>query len=323
MVNKFLFMFCITLQSTDPFFNLAIEEILLKNRMDDFLILGINDPAIIIGKHQSAHRESDTMFADMNGIPVIRRISGGGTVFHDNGNLNFTFITQSEPGKQVDFRKYTRPVIEYLGTLGAEARFEGKNDLKIDGLKFSGNAEHVFRNRVLHHGTILFSSSLSMLKNAIRKDTSYYTTRAVASNPSPVMNLSDNVKLFDDISQFRSGMLSYFLSTIQGARPYVLSAKDMDEAATLASSKYMTWEWNYAYGPEYSFKKSFLFDNTKCQFTIFVKEGLIRECEIHGSGILEAMAEKLAGCRHMPDDILKIFNDAGIVIAKEDIYLFF
>ena len=105
-------------------------------------------------------------------------------MFHDNGNLNFTFIRQSETGKQVDFRKYTQPVIDFLNSLGIEAKFEGKNDLKVDGFKISGNAEHIHRNRVLHHGTLLYSTSLEMLRNSLRKDTSCYNTRAVASNPS-------------------------------------------------------------------------------------------------------------------------------------------
>src|SRR5450759_4199757 len=174
-------MFCINLNTNDPFFNLAIEEYLLKNSKEEYLILGINKPSVIIGKHQSAHREVDTKFVLENNIPVIRRISGGGSVFHDNGNLNFTFICQSEDGKQVDFRKYTKPVIEFLLSLGLETKFEGGNDLKIDGLKISGNAEHVHRNRVLHHGTLLFSTSLDMLRNALRKDSSHYTTRAVES----------------------------------------------------------------------------------------------------------------------------------------------
>ena len=157
--------------------------------------MAINDPSVIIGKHQAAHREVNTKFVTENKIPVIRRISGGGTVFHDQGNLNFTFIRQSEEGKQVDFRKYTRPVIDFLVSLGIDAKFEGKNDIKVDGLKISGNAEHVHRNRVLHHGTLLFSSSIDMLRNSIRTDKSCYTTRAVGSNPSSVMNLSE--KLID------------------------------------------------------------------------------------------------------------------------------
>ena len=186
-------MFLINLETHDPFFNLALEEVLLKSRQEDYLILYINDPSVIIGKHQAAHREVNTKFITENKIPVIRRISGGGTVFHDRGNLNFTFIRQSEEGKQIDFRKYTKPVIDFLVSLGIDARFEGKNDIKVDGLKISGNAEHVYRNRVLHHGTLLFSSSIHMLKNSIRSDKSCYTTRAVDSNPASVMNLNEKI----------------------------------------------------------------------------------------------------------------------------------
>ena len=115
---ELIVMNCINLESNDPFFNLAIEELLLKSKNDDYLILGINNPSVIIGKHQSAYCEINTKFVFENNIPVIRRISGGGTVFHDKGNLNFTFIRQSEAGKQVDFRKYTLPVIEFLLSLG-------------------------------------------------------------------------------------------------------------------------------------------------------------------------------------------------------------
>ncbi len=182
-------MFLINLKTHDPYFNLALEEVFLKCRDSEYLILGINDPSVVIGKHQVAHREVNTKFITRNNIPVIRRISGGGTVFHDGGNLNFTFIRESEEGKQVDFKKYTWPVIHFLNSLGINANLEGKSDIKVDGLKISGNAEHVYRNRVLHHGTLLFSSSINSLRNSIREDKSCYVTRAVNSNPSSVINL--------------------------------------------------------------------------------------------------------------------------------------
>ena len=183
-------MYYLNITTADPFLNLAIEEILLKNDSRDFFLLYINNPSVVIGKHQTAHREADTKFTFENNIPVIRRISGGGTVYHDQGNLNFSFITRSESGKQVDFRRYTAPVINFLRSMNIDARFEGKNDIRVDGLKISGNAEHVHRERVLHHGTLLFDASLNELGNSIRKDTSCYSSRSVNSNPSEVTNLS-------------------------------------------------------------------------------------------------------------------------------------
>lgn len=182
-------MFCLNLNSTDPFFNLALEELLLRNRKEEYLLFYINSPSVIIGKHQVAHREADTEFIMKNEIPVIRRISGGGAVYHDRGNLNFSFIMQSKKGSQVDFRKYTKPVIDFIGTFGIDAKFEGKSDLTVNGFKISGNAEHVFRERVLHHGTVLFDTDIEMLNKSLRKNTSGYSTRAVKSNPSQVMNM--------------------------------------------------------------------------------------------------------------------------------------
>ncbi len=316
-------MFCLSLESTDPYFNLAVEEVLLKNSRDEYLILGINDASVIIGKHQVAHREADTTFVLSNRIPVIRRISGGGTVFHDKGNLNFSFIMHSESGKQVDFPKYTRPVIDFLLSNGINARFEGKNDIKTDGLKISGNAEHVYRNRVLHHGTLLFDSSLDQLRNSIRKNTSCYKTRAVDSNPSSVTNLREMLPGFPDIYQFRSEMIHYFLRYFPDITIHEISAKEKEEAEILAVQKYKTWEWNYAYGPEYYFDNNFKIEGKDHSCHLFVKEGIIIECEIKGSGNLVATGRKLIGCRHMVDDIFEVLNKEDISIMRDDVFNFF
>jgi lipoate---protein ligase len=316
-------MFCITMDSHDPFFNLAVEELLLKNSKEDYFILGINHPSLIIGKHQAAHREVDTKFITENNIPVIRRISGGGAVFHDPGNLNFTFIRQSEPGKQVDFRKYTQPVISFLSSCGIEARFEGKNDLKVNGLKISGNAEHVHRNKVLHHGTLLFSTSLEMLKNSLRRDTSCYITRAVGSNPSSVTNLKDRLRMFSDIYEFRSEMMNYFMHNFPETETYELSQVDRKEAESLAVTKYKTWEWNWAYGPEYQFINKFESGDQQIFCRLYVKDGTIRECILEGSSLLAAAAKKLIGCRHMVPDMLKVFEDENVLLDEKQIYNFF
>jgi lipoate-protein ligase A len=316
-------MFCITLDSYDPFFNLAIEETLLKKRMEEYFILGINYPSVIIGKHQTVHREVDTKFITENNIPVIRRISGGGAVFHDLGNLNFTFIRQCEPGKQVDFVKYTRPVIDFLMSLGVEARFEGKNDLKINGLKISGNAEHVHRNRVLHHGTLLFSTSLDMLRNSLRKDTSHYTSRAVESNPSSVTNLKERLPTFKDIYEFRSGIMNYFLQNLPDTDTYILSEQDIIDAELLADSKYRTWEWNWAYGPEYQFSNKFESEGHQIYLQLYVKDGTIRDCIVEGTSELAIAGKKLIGCRHMVPDMLKVFESENVFLDDGQIFNFF
>jgi len=316
-------MFCLNLVSHDPFFNLSIEEVLLKDREEEYMILYINDPSLIIGKHQSAHREINTKYVTENQIPVIRRISGGGTVFHDSGNLNFSFIIKSEPGKQVDFRLYTGPVIEFLKSTGVDARFEGKNDLKVEGLKISGNAEHIHGNRVLHHGTLLFSTSLDTLRNSMRKDNSCYSSRAVVSNPSSVTNLNERMTRIRNINEFRSEMMNYFLLNFPGNVIYTLSEAEILQARSLAVSKYSTWEWNWAYGPEYTFKNRFEMNNLLHTCTLFIKDGIISECDIEGSNQMKSVSKKLIGCRHMVDDLREVLRAENVFLSEDEIYNFF
>ncbi|MCX6302511.1 MAG: lipoate--protein ligase [Bacteroidia bacterium] len=315
-------MLCLDMKTTNPFFNLAVDEYLLKNKKDEYLILGINSPAIIIGKHQVAQREADTRFVHEKGIPVIRRISGGGTVYHDFGNLNFTFILNSAIGRQVDFRKYTLPVIEFLVTMGVKAEFEGKNDLKVNGLKISGNAEHVYRNRVMHHGTLLFSTLLDDLRVSLRKDKSSYSTRAVESNPSPVMNLKEIIGQLNSIIDFRSAMLEFFLKR-QGNTLTELTAEERSKIQELERLIYRTWGWNYAYGPDYYFINKFEHNGKQHFCRLFVQGGIIRECEMEGSGEMIAAGRKLKGCRHMVKDLIEVFKQEKINIRGSQIYKFF
>ncbi len=321
-------MHCISLDTTDPCFNLAVDEYLLKKDHEEYFILGINDRSVIIGKHQVAHRETDTRFVLENNIPVIRRISGGGTVFHDQGNLNFSFILNTEPGKQIDFEKYTRPVIDFLRSAWIPARLENKSDLRVNGLKISGNAEHVFHNRVLHHGTLLFNTDLKLLKQSIRRQSVRYETRAVASNPSTVeniINIINNVGNYvinyvNDINKFKSQLMEWFLKNYQGAEPGSLTKEDKNVAMALADSKYRTWEWNYAYGPEYHFSNTFAFNGERCYCRFRVKDGVVWECNISGSNELGITCKDLIGCRHMVEDFRKVFETKGILERGFDIY---
>lgn len=314
---------CLALESHDPFFNLAVDEYFLKNSNEEFLILGINDPSVIIGKHQVAHREVDTSFIHANNIPVIRRISGGGTVFHDSGNINFSFIRQGEPGRQVDFRKNTLPVLEFLSSLGVNAKLEGKNDLKINGLKISGNAEHVQGNRVLHHGTLLFNASLEKMRRSLNRNPARYITRAVESNPSPVTNLKQHLEEYNGSYDLLEAMTEYFVSPGNDINIYSLKPEEADEINLLAASKYRTWEWNYAYGPEYQFLNMFVLNGKPCKCRLFVKEGIILECLIEGSKLMSEAGKRLTGARHMVEDMNKVFHTNNILLDYSDIYNFF
>ena len=316
-------MLLISPESHDPYFNLALEEVLLKNTTGEYLLLWINDPCVVVGKHQVAHMEADTRYVTEHFIPVVRRISGGGTVYHDRGNLNFSFIRNSEEGKQVDFRRHTLPVIGFLESLSLDARFEGKNDIRIDGLKISGNAEHVHRKRVLHHGTLLVNSSIGNLRNSIRSDKSCYESRAVNSNPAPVINISERLPGKYDAYSFREEMIRYFLS---GPEKIIFSepAPEITNAAAgLANSKYRSWEWNYAYGPDYVLRKSSAADPFKGGFSLYVHNGLISGFDTAGNDQMKSIEEKAIGVRHMVDDLQNLFSEEKIMPEGSGIFNFF
>ncbi|MBN2814917.1 MAG: lipoate--protein ligase family protein, partial [Bacteroidales bacterium] len=183
-------MLFLTSEITDPYYNLATEEYLLRQLHDDVFMLWISRPVIVVGKHQNALAEINYRFVSDNHIDVARRLTGGGAVFHDEGNVNFAFIRAGEPGRLVDFNAFIEPVTAFLQTLGVEALRGPKNEILVNGLKISGNAEHVYKNRVLHHGTLLYQSNLDRLRQSLKPSGGRYIDKAVQSNRSSVTNLT-------------------------------------------------------------------------------------------------------------------------------------
>jgi lipoate-protein ligase A len=304
------------------FFNLAAEEFYLQNSKEDFVILSVNDPCVVIGKHQVVHREVNIRFTEEKNIPVMRRISGGGAVYHDRGNLNFAFIRQSEAGKQVDFRLYTEPVVAFLNSAGVNAVFEGKNEITVDGLKISGNAEHVFRERVLHHGTLLFGASLEHLRQSLREKSENYSTRAVESNRTGVTNLKDKLQNINDIDEFMASFLDFLIQRSDINR-YMMTEAERSAIQSLADSKYKTWEWNYGYGPPYTFNNWFEVKGKAYPLRLMVRDGIIWECDLGGGEEMKTAGKMLIGCRHMYQDLLKKFKDENIPVNEEEVYKFF
>ncbi len=319
-------MLCIRNNNTNPYFNLASEEYILRNFTDNCFMLYRNTPSIIIGKHQNTLAEINYEFVKNNNIDVIRRLSGGGTVFHDLGNLNFTFIQNAEKEDNlVDFKKYTKPIIEVLQDLGIDAKFEGRNDIMINGKKISGNAEHVYKKRVLHHGTLLFSSELKDLSGALNVNPLKYSDKGVKSVRSRVTNISDHLKEKISVKEFSNRIFSYIRSTNKKARIYQFNHIDTEQINKLVDDKFSTWEWNYGYSPKYTFEKTILAGDKKLEVKINVEKGIIRKVEFLGdlfeNDHLIEIKELLINIEHKESSILKSLQLTFSKIPNKNIQL--
>ena len=306
---------CILNSNTDPFFNLAAEEYLLKQTGQDIFMLWQSSPAVVVGKHQNTLAEINYGFLKDNQIPAARRLSGGGTVFHGPGNLNFTFIRQGETGKLVDFECFIRPVLDFLNSMGINAYRGNKNEILVQDLKISGNAEHVFKNRVLHHGTLLFNADLNMLHEAIRPGKSRYRDKAVQSNRSRVMNVSELLPGLS-LDDFRMTWIKHFLLNYKG-NVCVFSPQEEKSIQELAISKYRTWEWVYGWSPDYEFSGEWR--PGKIQVTIWLKvhRGMITDCRLISDDIpahlLNNFTGLMKGLPHEENSLLEAVNKSDVL----------
>lgn len=272
-------MYCILNTSTDPYFNLAAEEYLLKNFREEIFMLWRNDRAIIIGKYQNTAAEINADYVKENGIRVVRRQTGGGAVFHDLGNVNYTFIADKDSG---DFRTFSEPVLQVLNELGVPARFEGRNDLTINGQKFSGNAQCVYRDRILHHGTLLFSSVMNDLAAALKVNPLKFKDKAVKSVRKRVTNIREHLPMQMDVSDFINIVMKHVSTRTENAKPYAFTDEDLRAIRQLKEEKYDTWEWNYGASPKFEHTKMIRTAGGNVEITLSVNKGEIENLRIYG-----------------------------------------
>lgn len=305
-------MLCIRNEHTDPYFNLAAEEYLFRHFTSaGCCMLYRNAPSVIVGKHQNTLAEINRKYVRDLGIRVARRLTGGGTVFHDQGNLNFCIIQNGEEGRLVDFRKYTEPVLHALKTLGLQANLGSRNEILMHGLKISGNAEHVYRNRVMHHGTLLFSSDLRAMAEALRTNPSKYNDKAVKSVRSQVINISGHLPGPMNMEEFTTHILNTFLSLYQGACLYEFTTEDSERISDLAETKYSTWEWIYGYSPSYLMKNKFLLRDETIRVEMSVSRGVIHEMtlsSLRDQPLLTHLAAALQGQQHREEKLRNIIH---------------
>ncbi|PVX52103.1 lipoate-protein ligase A [Balneicella halophila] len=266
-------MLLIESKTTNPYFNIATEEYLLKNREENILFLYKNAPSVIIGKHQIHHLEVNIPHIVEKNIPVIRRISGGGSVYHDEQNLNYSIIT-SENKAWVNFDEFTKPFIHFLKSLDLHPELRSKSDVRLAGKKISGNASHIFKSRVMHHGSILFATALDELTSCLKNRPTCYKKKVVNSRRSIVTNIKTHLNSAISFSDFTQKFIEYLYEF--GS---INSSEELSDEATcaiqnLALEKYSSVEWNVGYNANYTFTNSFLHNGKIVNITLEIKKGV-------------------------------------------------
>ncbi|MFA7034287.1 MAG: lipoate--protein ligase [Bacteroidales bacterium] len=299
-------MLCIIDNTTDPYWNLAAEEYLLTSFSQPVFRLWRNDKAVIVGKNQNTLAEINLDFIHSKHIPVVRRLSGGGAVFHDLGNINFTFIDTKIEGEDTGnmFKRFTAPILAALNSIGVKAYLEGRNDLLIDSRKFSGNAICIHKNRILQHGTLLFSSSMNDLSGALLNRPEKFKGKAVKSNRSRVTNISEHLTKNMDIGEFVLFLKEYIGSEME---QYRYSEQDISAINDLAQSRYRQDSWNFGSSPKYDFTKVVKLPSGLLEIYMNVKRGVIAKIEIKGDYFFKAPTEEfceaLTGTPHTVEKI--------------------
>ncbi|HBV67873.1 MAG TPA: lipoate--protein ligase [Clostridiales bacterium] len=305
--------------SIDPHYNLAFEEYVFKNlsRDEEFVLLWRNGPSIIVGKNQNTVEEINMEYVKENNINVVRRVTGGGAVYHDLGNLNFSFIVNAESDEKIDFKTYNIPIIKALEKIGVKCDLSGRNDLVIDEKKFSGIAQSINKGRVLNHGTLLFDSKLDTLSKALNVKRDKIESKGVKSVSSRVTNIKPYISEDIDVLEFKQVLLNNIFEFFgQPVEIYELSDEDKRNIQKMVDERYGTWEWNFGRSPKFNYKCYSRFAGGCVEARLQVENGLIEGCKIYGDFFgkcdVKDLEEKLIGIRYDADEVKSAINDLNI-----------
>lgn len=294
---------------TDPTINLALEEHCYRNldTRHEYVMFYINQPSIIIGNHQCPFQEINTGLAVQQQIRPIRRISGGGAVYHDTGNLNFSFITKFGAEKLDYFKQLLQPVLETLKRLGVPAELTGKNNIVVANKKISGNSQHADMRRMLSHGTLLFDAELDTLQRVLQSNLEIIQSRAVASIPSSVTNISNHLTRPIEMKAFIAELIVGVSKSFGELEEYQLTTAEWDAVCRLAEEKYRSWEWNVGRSPEFTVTHKVKFDTADVDVHIRVKNAIIEDIKIAGHQpdpmMINQKRDNLIGQRYDPSQL--------------------
>ncbi|SCT49747.1 Lipoate-protein ligase A [Staphylococcus aureus] len=288
---------------TDPTLNLAMEEYVLKNlpAEESYFLFYINRPSIIVGKNQNTIEEVNQTYIDAHNIDVVRRISGGGAVYHDTGNLNFSFITDDDGNSFHNFQKFTEPIVQALQSLGVNAELTGRNDIQVGQAKISGNAMVKVKNRMFSHGTLMLNSDLDEVQNALKVNPAKIKSKGIKSVRKRVANIQEFLNDPLEIEEFKKIILKTIFGEAE-VEEYKLPDEDWENIEKLSNDKYRTWEWNYGRNPKYNFEREEKFEKGFVQIKFDVKRGKIEHAKIFGDffgvGDVTDLENALVGCLH-------------------------
>jgi len=304
---------------TDPRINLAIEEYVLKNMdvdKDSFLLFYINEPSIIIGKNQNTVEEINTEFVDANGIHVVRRLSGGGAVYHDLGNLNYSFITKDDGESFRNFKKFTEPVIKALADMGVKAELLGRNDILVEGRKVSGNAQFATQGRMFTHGTLMFDTEIERVVSALKVRKDKIESKGIKSIRSRVANISEFIEEPMTIEQFRMEILKSIFEAEENVQYWELTDEDWDNIRALSAERYGNWDWNYGKSPKFNMQHSHRFPVGGIDVRLQVEKGKIDDVSIYGDffgvGDVTVVEDSLKGVQYDRESITKALDAIDI-----------
>ncbi|MCI1593572.1 MULTISPECIES: lipoate--protein ligase [Heyndrickxia] len=315
---------------TDPQINLAIEEYALNNLdiNETYLLFYINQPSIIIGRNQNTIEEINTEYVDKNNIIVVRRLSGGGAVYHDLGNLNFSFITKDDGESFHNFMKFTAPVIEALKKLGVNAELSGRNDIQVGERKISGNAQFSTKGRMFSHGTLMFDSEIENVVSALRVKKDKIQSKGIKSIRSRVANISEFLEEKLTMEEFRQLILSNIFGGSENIKEYKLTDEDWKNIHKLSEERYQNWDWNYGKSPKFNLQHNHRFPVGGIDVRLEVNKGMIENCKIYGDffgiGDVCDIENKLIGIRYERSEIERALEDIDVKhyfgnITKEEL----